>query len=103
MEVKFTHCKRNMFSGYSLMHFHQSTHPWDPLSYQDREHFHLSRKIARSHFVLKLLASERFCVEIIKAKCVGREPNHLLQTQVVMVLETGPEPARTRLQGWALK
>lgn len=80
MEVKFTYCKRNMFSGYSLMHFHQSIHPWNPLSYQDREHFHLSRKTARSHFVLKLLASKCFCVEIIKAKCVGREPNHQSST-----------------------
>lgn len=62
------------------------------------------RSIPRSHFVFKLFASECFFVEIIKAKCVGREASHQSST-------TNPgsegskdvqEPAQTCLQGWAL-
>lgn len=94
----------NTFSLYSLMNFDKSMHPWNSLSYQEMEHFHLPRKIPRSHFVFKLFASECFFVEIIKAKCVGREASHQSST-------TNPgsegskdvqEPAQTCLQGWAL-
>lgn len=104
MEAKFTYCKRNMFPGYNWMDIHRSRQPRSPHPRQEREHFHLPRKIARSHFVFKLLASECLCVEIIKAKCAGREPNHQSSTA-----NTGSEGsgdgarACTDLsEGWAL-
>lgn len=70
----------NMFPGYSWMDMQQSRYPWSPHPHQNRGHFLPPRKTARSHFVFKLLASERLCVEIIKAKCVGKEPNHQSST-----------------------
>lgn len=80
MKVTLTYGKMNTFPGYSWMDIHQSIYPWSPHPHQNRGHFHPPRKIARSHFVFKLLASERLCVEIIKAKCVGKEPNHQSST-----------------------
>ena len=91
MEVQFTYCKMNTFPGYSLVGTHPSTRPPNPHPHQDRAHFHPPRKIARSHFVFKLLASERPCAEIIKANCVERRLliHHLGQTQALTVLQTG--------------
>lgn len=91
------------FSGHRSTVSHQSVHPSNPLPCQDRECPHPPGKIARSHFVFKVLASEFFFFFFawrLPKPAVWDESliiHHRLQTQVVQVLGMQPEPAQVHV------
>lgn len=91
------------FSGHRSTVSHQSVHPSNPLPCQDRERPHPPGKIARSHFVFKVLASECFFFFFawrLPKPAVWDESliiHHRLQTQVVQVLGMQPEPAQVHV------
>lgn len=70
------HTTKWIYHVYSFRNIDKGIHPFNSLPYRDLQHFQPPRKNPWSHFVFKLFASECFWVEIIKAKCVGKKPNH---------------------------